>query len=497
MTHVRQAAVAGTFYPGSAAALDAAVRTYLAEAPAPGAGDPAPKAIIAPHAGYIYSGGVAAAAYARFRPLAGRVRRVVLLGPCHRVAVRGLAVAGADAFATPLGRLPVDAAGRESILALPQVSVFDATHADEHSLEVHLPFIQEVFGDVAIVPLVVGRATAEDVAEVIERLWGGDETVFVVSSDLSHYLDYETARRVDAATCRAIETLDAAAIGFEQACGRVPVAGLLTVARRRGLAVTTLDLRNSGDTAGDRRRVVGYGAWMFTEPAAGRRAAVDDDPAEQPAERAGEPPERPDGFASATRALLDRWGRTLLQVAAASIRHGVVGGRPLTVDPAGYAAELRDHGACFVTLERESRLRGCIGSPAACRPLICDVAENAWAAAFSDSRFPKLRAAEVSGLGLSISVLSPPEELQFAGEAQLLAQLRPGVDGLIIDGDGRRALFLPAVWATLPKPAVFLWHLKQKAGLDGGSPAVDLRAWRFHTVAVTSADLADPAALWA
>lgn len=264
MSHVRQTAVAGMFYPDDPRELDAAVRHFLADAATAEPAGITPKAIIAPHAGYIYSGAVAASAYARLKPAADLIKRVVLLGPCHRVPVRGLAVSGCDGFATPLGVVPVDKAAVADILDLPQVSVFEATHVDEHSLEVQLPFLQELFSDFSLVPLVVGQASAEEVAQVLERLWGGPETIIVVSSDLSHYLDYETARQVDAGTCHAIESLDPAAIGFEQACGRVPVAGLLTVARRRGLRVRTLDLRNSGDTAGDRRRVVGYGAWMFT-----------------------------------------------------------------------------------------------------------------------------------------------------------------------------------------------------------------------------------------
>lgn len=265
MTHIRNAAVAGAFYPGNPRDLDTLVRQFLAEAETKAPGGPVPKAIVAPHAGYVYSGAVAAAAYARLKPAAETVRRVVLLGPCHRVAVSGLAVSSADAFETPLGTVPLDKEAIESILALPQVSVFDATHRDEHSLEVQLPFLQEIFSDFSLVPLVVGRASADEVADVLERLWGGPETVIVISSDLSHYLDYESARAIDARTCAAIETLDPSAIAGAQACGRIPVAGLLTLARRRGLEVTTLDLRNSGDTAGDRNRVVGYGAWMFSE----------------------------------------------------------------------------------------------------------------------------------------------------------------------------------------------------------------------------------------
>lgn len=276
MIRVRPAAVAGMFYPDDPHELDTVVRRLLSDATArakasAAAGDllapaPPPKAIIAPHAGYIYSGAVAASAYVRLKPVAGRIRRVVLLGPCHRVAVRGLAVSSADRFATPLGQVPVDGEGIEQALALAQVSVVEATHADEHSLEVHLPFLQALFAHFKLVPMVVGQASADEVAEVLERLWGGPETIIVISSDLSHYLDYDTARMVDGGTCRAIEALDPATIDFDQACGRAPVAGLLTVARRRGMKVTTLDMRSSGDTAGDRRRVVGYGAWMFMEP---------------------------------------------------------------------------------------------------------------------------------------------------------------------------------------------------------------------------------------
>jgi len=250
MTSIRQAAVAGQFYPGTATELAAAVERYLSQvAPASG---PVPKAIIAPHAGYVYSGPVAASAYARIRAAAGHIRRVVLLGPCHRVAVRGLALSSATAFATPLGNVPVDGEVAERLLKLPQVHVFDETHFQEHSLEVHLPFLQVTLGDFTLVPLVVGDATADEVAEVLDAVWGGPETLIVVSSDLSHYLGYDAARKLDQATCRAIEGLDAGAIGQEQACGRIPVSGLLHLARRRGLSAVTVDLRNSGDTAGPR-----------------------------------------------------------------------------------------------------------------------------------------------------------------------------------------------------------------------------------------------------
>jgi hypothetical protein len=222
-----------------------------------------PKAIIVPHAGYIYSGPIAASAYALLAPLRERIKRVVLLGPCHRVPLRGLAATSADFFETPLGSIAIDHKALDQILSLPQVQLFDSTHAQEHSIEVQLPFLQEVLADFTLVPLVVGDAEAEDVDEVLELLWGGDETLIVISSDLSHYHDYNSARILDSRTSQAIEQLDGTSIQYGDACGRNPVIGLLLAARKRHLKVTTLDLRNSGDTAGDRSRVVGYGAWAF------------------------------------------------------------------------------------------------------------------------------------------------------------------------------------------------------------------------------------------
>ena len=263
MTVIREAAVAGQFYPGNPDVLVETVGFLLDEIE-PAAGE-APKALIAPHAGYVYSGPTAAAAYARLRPYRDRYRRVVLLGPCHRVAVRGLALSGADVFRTPLGDVPLDKATIAELMS-DGMPVFDDTHLFEHSLEVHLPFLQSVLGTFTLVPIVVGSSRPERIADVLDRTWGGPETLIVVSSDLSHYLSYEQARRADARTCEAIERLDALTIGHDDACGATPVGGLLIAAKRHGMKVRTLDLRNSGDTAGDRHQVVGYGAWEFIEP---------------------------------------------------------------------------------------------------------------------------------------------------------------------------------------------------------------------------------------
>jgi AmmeMemoRadiSam system protein B len=262
---VRAPAVAGTFYPGESRELAQSLAQMLDNAAGTGA-RAAPKALIAPHAGYIYSGPVAASVYALLVPARRTITRVVLLGPTHRVAVRGLALPGCQGFATPLGTVEIDAAAVGILSKMPQVTVSTDAHALEHSLEVHVPFLQTVLERFTLVPLAVGQATAQEVADVLDALWGGAETLIVVSSDLSHYLSYADAQAVDRATAKSILGL-ATDISHEQACGATPVIGLTHVAKRRALTPELIDLRNSGDTAGDKNRVVGYGSFAFYEDA--------------------------------------------------------------------------------------------------------------------------------------------------------------------------------------------------------------------------------------
>lgn len=260
MMTVRQAAVAGTFYPADARELAKMVDRYMAGAE--GNGD-LPKAIIAPHAGYVYSGPIAASAYAHLAGNKEMVRRVVLMGPAHRVPLQGLAASSAQAFATPLGEVAVDQEALAKVLDLPQVRVWDEAHAFEHSLEVQLPFLQRIYQQFSIVPLLVGQTTAQEAAEVLDLLWGGPETAVVISSDLSHFHDYTTAQHLDQVTAQAIIRLDGQTLEYESACGRNAIRGLLKVAKERGLNGRVVDLRNSGDTSGSRSRVVGYGAFVF------------------------------------------------------------------------------------------------------------------------------------------------------------------------------------------------------------------------------------------
>jgi len=263
MTSIRPSAVAGTFYPYPKQVLESEVCGML-EAAKPATHSVAPKAIIVPHAGYIYSGQTAAIAYARLSASRKTINRVVLLGPVHRVAVRGLALPGVDAFETPLGNVELDQDAVASIRNMPQVTVSAAAHALEHSLEVQLPFLQTVLENFKLVPLAVGDATAAEVAAVLDVLWGGEETLIVISSDLSHFLPYYVAQSVDQETVQSILDLHGP-ISHDQACGGTPINGFLMAADRHHLRPQLLDYRNSGDTAGDKNRVVGYASFAFME----------------------------------------------------------------------------------------------------------------------------------------------------------------------------------------------------------------------------------------
>lgn len=258
---VRPAAVAGQFYPADPFELRRMVQTFLAEAHSTRR---APKALIAPHAGYVFSGPIAASAYKTVLDTpAAAYRTVILLGPTHRIHFDGLAATDLTHYETPLGEIAINQKKLARALEFPHVSIINQAHSQEHSLEVHLPFLQESLKEFDILPLVVGEATGEQVAEVLEAFWADHENLFVISSDLSHYLDYPTARRMDQSTTQAIVELNPNEIGFHNACGRIPVQGLLQLAKKHGLKAETLDVRNSGDTAGPKNKVVGYGAYFF------------------------------------------------------------------------------------------------------------------------------------------------------------------------------------------------------------------------------------------
>ena len=433
----RPPAVAGTFYPGDPGALAETVDACLqlgarhaaGSQPLGGAGARRIKAIVAPHAGYRFSGPIAGSAYAALRDQAPSIRRVVLLGPSHRVWVDGLAVTGADQWSTPLGSVPVDIAARRRLVDAGLAFVDDDAHAEEHSLEVHLPFLQRALGSFELLPLVVGRAEPLAVANVLDAVWGGPETLIVVSSDLSHYLDHATATRVDRATAQLVVAGDLAHLDSDRACGAVPVRGLLLAAKEHRLRGELIDLRTSGDTSGDRDRVVGYGAFAFTES---------DEPL------------------------------ALTTLARQAIRRALVTGRPHRSAVSELPVAWREPRAVFVTLHRRGALRGCIGTLEASEPLGIAVARAAFGAAFDDPRFAPVTAAEFAELDVVISVLDPPEPLVANSFAELRAALRHG-DGLVVTAPANRATFLPAVWDDVADADEFLALLWRKAGLAPGA----------------------------
>jgi hypothetical protein len=442
MSSVRPAAVAGMFYPADPRTLAAEVEDLLGGVaqPAPRLGYP--KALIVPHAGYVYSGGVAAHAYDELAAARGSVRRVVMLGPTHRVAVRGLAAPSVEAFATPLGAVRIDRAALQAVRDLPQVVASDAAHAREHSLEVQLPFLQKMLGDFALVPFAVGAASVQEVAAVIDRLWGGPETLVVISTDMSHYHPYETARAIDGATLKRIEGF-ATDLDHEEACGATPLNGFLSLVKKRHLSLKRLAACNSGDTAGGKDQVVGYSAFALYEG-----SAVSSEEA----------------------------GRTLLSIARDSIGSHLAG-KSRTLPAAPWLAQA---GASFVTLTKDDALRGCIGSLEPRRALGEDVAQNALSAAFHDPRFPAITAAEWPQCRVEVSLLSTPKPLRFADEADLLAQIRAGEDGLILEADGKRATFLPQVWEDIADKRGFIDHLLKKAGLPADTRLTRCKLFRYR-----------------
>jgi MEMO1 family protein len=448
---IRPPAVAGLFYPADPRELSATVEDLMAKAhetrrQLPGR---TPFAVIVPHAGLIYSGQTAAIAYQHLTRFRSQFQRVLILGPAHRVAFQGMAAPSVGAFRTPLGTVPVDTDAITALTRLDYVSVRDDAHATEHCIEVQLPFLQRCLDNLSVIPLIVGGASAAQVAEVIRVMTAEPGTLVVISSDLSHYLDYDSANSLDQTTLDAILRLDPHGIADEGACGRLPIKGLIDVARDAALEATLLDHRTSGDTAGPKDRVVGYASMWFED--------------------------------SGTRGLSIGARDIVLHVANQSIQHGLDHGKAFPLNPDGYGPPLSQPGAVFVTLKQDNRLRGCIGSLAAQRPLIVDVAENAFAAAFRDPRFPPLNEADRRDLNaLEISVLSAPTPIRPETEDDLLALLRPGLDGLIVRETEKRATFLPQVWHQLPDRRSFLDHLWRKAGFLPGHWSPDLRFWTYQ-----------------
>jgi AmmeMemoRadiSam system protein B/AmmeMemoRadiSam system protein A len=451
MSNARAAAVAGQFYAAEAAQLEKDVDTLLAQVQTRA---PCPKVIVAPHAGYAYSGAIAAQAYGRLKPGRQAISRVVLLGPSHRVGFQGIATSSAASYRTPLGDIPLDRSSISYLESMGKAVVLDQAHAQEHSLEVHLPFLQRSLDQFSLVPLVVGEAAPAAVADIIEALWGGPETLVVISTDLSHYLPYAQAQVKDAATTRLIEQRSSTLTG-EMACGCRPLNGLLQVLRQRDLPIETITVKNSGDSAGDRNRVVGYGAWVVNHSSATES-------------------KDPEPLPLALR-------QQLLFLARQAILHGFSGSGNFDIALQQYHPQLQQQRGCFVTLHLQNRLRGCIGSLTASRALLVDVVHNAKAAAFRDQRFKPLTLAEHPLIDIHLSILSPAQQLAVSSREELIEHLRPGIDGVILQDGQHRSTYLPSVWRNIPGPQQFVSELRLKAGLPAAGWSNTMQVWTYTT----------------
>jgi len=489
---IRKPAVAGMFYPGRPTELSDDVDALLAAAQAERAGNlqraEAPlefaglRAIIVPHAGYVYSGSTAAKAYAIVaeRVAAGeQFDRAVIVGPTHRVPVYGVAYPRASQFQTPLGSVPVWAGVEQALAGVPDVEPNDATHQDEHAIEVQLPFLQKVLPGVPVIPLNAGQATGAQVADVVEKLLD-DKTLLVISSDLSHYLSYSDANEVDAITLGQVLSLAGPLIS-EQACGATPINGVIELAKRHDWFPLLLGFCNSGDTAGDKSRVVGYCAIAFYQ----RNSAGFVENVARVSEG------NMTGKVAPIHPLPESAGGVLLAYARDAIERKL-GEAPAEMPP-NWPHWADEQFGVFVTLTKDGELRGCIGTLTDNRPLRESVPANALNAAFQDPRFPRLTRAELPDIDVEVSVLSDAVPVLVddgsggqrppATEAEAAGALAPNVDGIILRDGWHQATFLPQVWEQLPDPVEFLAHLRAKAGLNPRAWHPGIELLRYHVQA--------------
>ncbi len=486
---VRPAALAGRFYPSDPQALADTLDQWLGLF-TPTVADRlrCPKMLVVPHAGHAYSGAMAARAYALLKPHVHRIRRIVLMGPAHRAPAAGLAWPGCDAFETPLGVVKLDPLAAMALNGLPGMQNLPQAHAQEHCLEVQLPFLQRVWAGQPelppVLPLLVGALPTESVMPVFERLWGGAETLFVITTDLSHYRAYEEARRIDHDTCDRIMAMDSGLHG-QQACGARVLNPALACAQQRGMSIQALGQCNSGDTfdvtEAGRERVVGYASFaLFDDHAAHNKTQQSANDADQTPE--GEAADQAPVLISPALERLLLW-MARMGLAKAT---GLVHQEPPPLEGLSEAdrAQLSSPGASFVTLTEAGRLRGCIGSLKAVRNLGDDVMLNASSAAIRDQRFAPVPAELVPQLGLEVSVLTEPEPLTFANQAHALWQLQPEVHGVIFqavhEGRVHRSTFLPQVWAQFKHPVLFMAQLKRKAGLTPNYWSDSVSLWVYR-----------------
>lgn len=411
------------------------------------------RAIIVPHAGYMYSGQIASEG---FQYLDRNAKNIFIIAPAHYVAVNDVALLNCEKYATPLGEISINQEINQELIDKFDCKYIDLAFENEHAVEVQIPFIQRIYQDVNIIPILVNSSDYREIIGIINYYWRNPENVFVISSDLSHFYPYSDAEKLDKYTAEMIELQDIEKFNPQQACNSLGVCAAVGFAKQKNYSLIRVDMKNSGDITGDLNSVVGYGSWMLYE---------------------GEKSE-----------FIKRYFSDItLEICKKSILSGLNKKELMTAkDFDNLPQVFMEFGACFVTLEKAGELRGCIGSIIAHQPLIDDLIKNAHNSAFSDPRFEPLTLEEFEDLTISISLLTTPSKMDFKDEEDLLKQIVPIVDGIIIKDGQHQAVYLPSVWEQLQDKVLFLDSLKIKAGMPPKHFSKTFEAYRFRTEYITN-----------
>ena len=445
---IKEASVAGTFYPANA--VDLINQIEMFKNSSKNFYKNTSRAVIVPHAGLIFSGQLA---YDAINLLDKGIKNLFIFAPAHKVAFEGLAVSSFDKWETPLGKISLN---REIIFELREkfgVKINDDAIAPEHSLEVEVPIIQFIHDDIKIIPILIGaNVRPENIRSIIETYYPNTENGFVISSDLSHELADDKATKLDHVTAEMIETGNIQNFQYEMACGAIGIAGLIEFANKSGFNMIRIGMTNSSAVNGDKVKVVGYGSWFLYE---GDR-----------------------------NNFIGKYHADFVVALVKTVIKSAFDKSQMTIN---YPQVFDEIGACFVTLEKDGALRGCIGSILPNQPLINDIVQHAKDAAFKDPRFAPLRADEFGNIKVSVSLMSTPSRIQFKNEEDLLNQIVPYQDGIIIKDGNLQSVYLPSVWNEIPNKQEFLTSLKVKAGMQANYFSPTFEAYRFSTIHIKEA----------
>ncbi len=402
------------------------------------------RAVIVPHAGLIYSGRVA---YEGISQIDKNVKNLFIFAPSHRVGFDGIALSSYDFWRTPLGEIELNQDICKALSEKYEAIFYDEAIAQEHSIEVEVPIIQSIFSDVKIIPVLIGKEQPAKIRDIIENYYQNPENGFVISSDLSHFLTDEKAQEIDKTTAQMIESGNISNFKFEQACGAVGIAGLVEFSNKNHFSMIRIDMSNSSETSEDKSRVVGYGSWFLYE-------------------------------GDKNHFIGQYWSDFVIGLCRLMIKSSF---EKKTMQ-ISYPQVFDQWGACFVTLEKDGHLRGCIGSIVAHQPLITDLIQHARDAAFNDRRFKPVTEDEIDSLKINVSILTDPRRINFVSEQDLINKIVPGRDGIIIKDGDKQAVYLPSVWEEIPDKKEFLKSLKVKAGMSEDYFSKTFEAYNFEAI---------------